>query len=75
MFELFILPLDADAFASFRQSFAELLLALFGLVCMITLAVTIIYVVQGEKDSAKKVLRWLIVSAIGFLLISVIKAL
>ena len=62
-----------DPFSSFRAGFASFLLALLGIVCMVTLAVTIVYVIQGEKDSAKKMLKWVVVTAIGFILIEVIK--
>ena len=62
-----------DPFADFRAGFATFLLALLGIVCLVTLAVTIVYVVQGEKDSARKMFKWVIVTAVGFILIEVIK--
>lgn len=67
-----ILPLT-DPFSDFRAGFATFIMAIFGIVCMVTLGVTIVYIIQGEKDSAKKMLRWVIVTAIGFAFIEVIK--
>lgn len=69
---LMILPLT-DPFADFRAGFANFILAIFGIICMVTLGVTIVYIIQGEKDSAKKMLRWVIVTAIGFAFIEIIK--
>ena len=67
-----IFPL-IDPFSEFRAGFANFILAVFGIVCMVTLGATIIYIIQGEKDSAKKMLRWVILIAIGFVFIEIIK--
>lgn len=68
------LPL-ADPFVEFRVGFANFLLAVFGAVCCVALAMAIIFVIQGEKDSAKKLIKWIVGSAVGFILIELIRGL
>lgn len=65
--------LSDDPFSGFRAGFANVILGIFGLVLMVSLAVTIIHVIQGERESAKKMFKWVIVAAVGFVLIAVIK--
>lgn len=67
--------LSSSPFASLQYSFGTLLLLIFGLVAMVSLAVTVIHVMQGERESAKKALRWLIVTAVGFILIWILRKL
>lgn len=68
-----LLPLASGPFAELQHSFGTFLLLVFGLIAMISLAVTVIHVIQGERESAKKALRWLIVTAVGFILISILR--
>ena len=66
------LALD-DPFRSFRQGFATFLMYVLGVVLMVSLVVTVIHVINGENDSAKKMIRWLVVAAVGLLLLAVLK--
>ena len=61
--------LQSDPFAEFRASMANFLLVLLGLVAMVSLALTIVNVIQGEREGAKKAGTWAVVTAIGFVLI------
>ena len=70
---LSLVLLSNSPFASLQHSFGTLLLLIFGLVAMVSLAVTVIHVMQGEKESAKKALRWLVVTAVGFSLILILR--
>jgi len=65
--------LSGDPFSGFREGFANVILGIFGLILMVSLAVTITHVIQGERESAKKMFKWIIVGAVGFVLIAVIK--
>ncbi len=65
--------LASGPFSGLQHSFGNLLLMIFGLVAMVSLAVTVIHVIQGEKESAKKALRWLVVTAVGFILLIVLR--
>lgn len=67
------IPSTFLAFEGLRRDFATLLMLIFGLIAMISLTVTVLHVIQGEKESAKKALRWMIVTAVGFILFTVIK--
>lgn len=67
MFSIF--PL---VFEGFREGFAHMLMLLFGLVLMVSLGVTVYHVIQGEKDSAKKMFKWIFMGAVGMILIYVI---
>lgn len=70
---LIFIPSTFLAFEGLRRDFATLLMLIFGLIAMISLTVTVLHVIQGEKESAKKALRWMIVTAVGFILFTVIK--
>ena len=67
-----ILQTQQDPFAEFRSSMANFLLILMGLIAMVSLAITIVNVIQGEREGAKKAGTWALVTAIGFVLIEVL---
>lgn len=67
--------LSADPFSSFRDGFGTVILGILGLILMFSLGATVIHVIQGERESAKKMLKWVITGAVGFVLIYVLKSL
>ncbi|MBQ8482933.1 MAG: hypothetical protein IJ504_01350 [Bacteroidales bacterium] len=69
------LLISDDPFAYIRTSLASLLMAVLGLVAMISLALVIIHVVQGDREAAKKVSVWFMATAVGFILISILEKL
>lgn len=75
MIPLYFLPLDSDPFRGFRQGFADVMMAIMGLVLMVSLTVTVVHVIQGEQDSAKKMFKWMIVGVVGLLLIYILRSL
>ena len=68
------IPLAGDPFASFRSSFADLMMAVLGLMAMVSLAVAVVNVMKGEKEAAGKMLRWLMAIVAGIVVIAAIKA-
>lgn len=73
MVRLLHILLAGGAFSGLQHDFGTLLMLIFGLLAMISLAVTVIHVIQGEKESAKKALRWVITTAVGFILLMVLR--
>ncbi len=45
---------------------------LLSIVCMVTLVVTVIQVISGEQDGARKALRWVAISSAGVALLSAV---
>ncbi len=72
MMQFLTMLLDTAPFADFRHGFANVIKAILGLVAMVSLAVTVIHVIKGDRESANKMLRWLIVTVVGYILIEVI---
>lgn len=72
--QMFTLLFD-DPFSEFREGFSNVILGIIGIILMVSLTVTIIHVIQGERESAKKMLKWIIVAAVGFLLVEIVKGL
>ena len=64
--------LNVDPFNEIRQSLAKLLVAVLGLVAMISLVVTVINIIQGDREAAKKAGVWLVATLMGFMLITII---
>lgn len=58
-----------DGITLIKGNIAYLLVALLMAVSMTTLTVTVIHIVQGDRESVKKFLSWAIISAIGVALI------
>lgn len=67
-----ILAMD-DPFADIRRSLGLLLMAILGIVAMVSLVIVIINVIQGDREGAKKVSVWLIATAVGFVLINFLR--
>lgn len=65
--------LAGDPFYGFRQGFATVIQGVFGLILMFSLAATIIHVIQGERESAKKMVTWFVGAVAGLILIEIIK--
>jgi len=61
----------SNPFAPFFTGLAKFLEYLMGIVIMVTLVVTFIHVMNGDREAALKVAKWFAVSVIGFLLLSV----
>lgn len=82
MFERFlaILPLAADnsssasSLTTLRENIADTLMFVFGLASAVTLVMVVIYIMQGDRDSAKKFAGWLSAMVVGFVLFAVVKA-
>lgn len=62
-----------DPFADYRAGFVVFVKALLGVVCLVALAVTVYHVIQGERDSAQKMFKWVVVSVVGFVLVEVLQ--
>lgn len=75
MYLLFTLLTYADPFESIRHGLARLLMAVLGLVAMVSLTLVIIHILQGDKEGAKKAAVWCIVTAVGFSLIAILGSL
>lgn len=73
MSNLLFTVLVGDPFAGFRQGFASVIQAIFGLILMFSLAVTVVHIIQGERDAAKKMANWVIAAVVGYILITIIK--
>ena len=63
------------AFDALRRNIATVLMYVLGLAAAVTLTMIVIYIVQGDQDSAKKFAAWFAATALGFILISIIKGL
>lgn len=58
--------------AAFGDGLARFLRILIGIFGMVSLSVTIIHVLNGDREAAKKMFKWLIGCVVGFVLISVL---
>ena len=67
--------LSNSPFYNLQYSLGTLLLLIFGLIAMVSLTVTVIHVMQGEQDAAKKAARWLAATTVGFIIILVLRQL
>ena len=65
--------LSSDPFVGFRQGFATVIQGIFGLILMFSLAATIVHVIQGERESAKKMITWMVAAVAGFILIEIMR--
>lgn len=61
-----------DPFADFRNGFVSVVTAVLGIAVMVSLAVVVIHVVNGDKEGAQKMIKWLVATVIGFILINII---
>ena len=68
-----VLPLEAGSFADYRVMLASVLMVVLAIVCVISLTVLAVSVFRGERESAHKLVSWVIVSAAGFALLAVIR--
>lgn len=75
MISSLVIFLASDPFASLRASFATLIQALLGFILLVSLAVVIVHALNGDREAAKKVGVWMIVTVVGFILISIFKSL
>jgi hypothetical protein len=75
LFYVLLQTSGGDPFAPYRQGLCKLLMAIFGLAAIIMLGVVIVYVLQGDKDGAKKLIGWLMCVSVGFILFAVVGAL
>lgn len=67
--------LSTSPFYNLQYSFGTLLLLVLGLMAMVSLTVTVIHVIQGEQDAAKKAVRWLVATTVGFIIILILRQL
>ena len=67
---LLIALLNVDAFTDIRKSLASLLLVVLGIVSMIALVVVAFHIFNGDREAAKKASVWLVMTILGFTLIS-----
>lgn len=65
------IPLQ-DFFMDFRQGFAVVLMYIFGFVLLVSLVTTAVAAFKGDRESIHKMLKWIIVGAVGMILISVL---
>jgi len=65
-----LLFLAADFFTDFRRGFGLFLEALFGLVLLVSLVVTVVNVINNDREGARRMIRWIILGAVGFILIN-----
>lgn len=63
-----------DPFASFRAGFARLMMFLFFVALVLTLVQIGINMMNGERDAAKRLMRWVAVAVLGFIIFGVIAA-
>lgn len=73
MCALYLVILAGDPFHGFRLGFATVIQGVFGLIMMFSLAATIIHVIQGDREAAKKMITWFVGSVAGLILIEIIK--
>lgn len=60
-------------FEQLRRNIATILMYVLALAAAVTLTMIVIYVVQGDQDSAKKFAAWFAATTLGFVLITIIK--
>lgn len=60
-------------FSEFRSGLADVLQGLFGIVLIVSVIVTVIHGIKGERDGVQKMLNWIIFAVVGFVLITVVK--
>lgn len=69
---LFVMLVADDPFGDIRKSLSTLVLAVLGLVAMVSLAVVVINIIQGDREGAKKASVWFAATAVGFTLITLL---
>ena len=62
-----------EGFAGLQGTVAEVLEIALSMVCMVTLAVVVIHIMNGERDGFQKLFRWMIISGVGVLLVEVMR--
>jgi len=61
-----------DPFAGFRYGFVSVVMALLGIAVMVSLTVVVIHVINGDKEGAQKMIKWLVATVVGLILINII---
>ena len=69
---IMFLQAEAEGFGEFTLGFARVIKYLLGILAMISLVVTVIHVMQGDREAAKKMVRWTVTFVAGFILVEII---
>lgn len=64
---------EGEGFAGLQGTVAALLEVILSMVCMVTVSVVVVHIMNGEKDGFQKFLRWMLISGIGLALIEVFR--
>lgn len=63
----------AGQFDELRRGFADFLIAVFGLITLISLVATIICVIKGDREGVQKLSKWFFGTFIFYVLMVVVK--
>ena len=75
MFNLLYLPFVAasqDPFGYIRKGLARFLMVLLGIFAVVSLVVIVIQLINGDREGAKKFIKWFVCLLFGFILFTVI---
>ena len=64
---------SVEGFAGLQGTGAEVLEIALSMVCMVTMAVVVIHIMNGERDGFQKLFRWMIISGVGVVLMEVVR--
>ena len=64
---------SVEGFAKLQGAVAEVLEIALSIVCMVTMAVVVIHIMNGERDGFQKLFRWMIISGVGVVLMEVVR--
>lgn len=64
---------STEGFAGLQGSIAEVLEITLSMICMVTLVVVAVHIMNGERDGFQKFFRWLSISGVGLVLMEVIR--
>lgn len=70
-----IVLLQVDPFKNFREGFANVLMTILGIGGAVSLIVTVLHIMNGDRESAKRFAKWLIAMVVGYTLLLVIREL
>lgn len=65
--------LQTDPFKGFRMGLANVLMTILGIGGAVALIVTVLHIMNGDRESAKKFAKWVVAMVVGFTLLLVIR--
>ena len=67
-----ILASSQDPFGYIRKGLARFLMVLLGIFAVVSLVVVVVQLINGDRDGAKKFVKWFVALLLGFIFFGII---